>query len=146
MLMPLIEFVLFCIVFSITGVVLNFLVPDMEFSWANLLLFLVGAFPGHLLGIVAYGLLTRHQPPPMTAPSFLMAVYVGGVIGGLVAWLIRWIFRRQSITPPNRPLTTTSLRIRRLSRATFQASARARKRRLSMASARTLRCARTHRG
>jgi hypothetical protein len=87
-------------VFSATAALLTVLitvfVSDMELSSWNVLLFLLGAFPGQLLGMVAYGYLTRGHAQSQTRYDFLMAVYVGGVIGGLTAWLMRSLLKHQS--------------------------------------------------
>ena len=80
------------------GCPFHHLVCDTELSGWNVLLFLLGSFPGQLLGMIIYGYLIRGHAHLQTAFDFLFAVYLGGVLGGLAAWLLRGLLKRQSLS------------------------------------------------
>jgi hypothetical protein len=55
MLLPLMGFILGCVIFSILGRVVLALVPSFRFSIANLMFFVLGAFLGTVPLVIAYG-------------------------------------------------------------------------------------------
>ena len=97
MLLPFIGFVAGCVVFTILGSIVLACVPTLRLSVVNLLLFVMGAFPGALALPYLYGRIfadSNNQLTSKTAVLGLFVVMLVGATGGGAAlvWLrIRFV-------------------------------------------------------
>jgi hypothetical protein len=102
MLLPLMGFVLGCLIFSILGRIVLALVPSFRFSIANLLLFVTGAFLGTLIIVIAYGRIFADSNGELTTTWTIVGVFVvmfvGAVLGGSVLVWLNVRFRKQPRT------------------------------------------------
>jgi hypothetical protein len=106
MLLPLIGFVLGCVIFSVLGGIVLALVPSFSFSIANLMLFVMGAFLGTMASAVAYGRIFADSGNQLTSTWTVLGVFVvmfiGAVIGGSVLVWLNLNFRKQPRTTSTR--------------------------------------------
>jgi hypothetical protein len=103
MLLPLIGFVLGCVIFSILGWVVLALIPSFRFSIANLMLFVMGAFLGSMTFMIAYGRIFADSNNELTSGwtvvGLFAVMFTGAVFGGSVLVWLNVRFRKQPRTP-----------------------------------------------
>jgi len=102
MLLPLIGFVLGCVIFSILGRVILALVPNFGFTIANLMLFVMGAFLGTATFGIVYGRIFADSKNELTSSWTVVALFavmfIGAVLGGSVLVWLNVRFRKQPRT------------------------------------------------
>jgi|HubBroStandDraft_6_1064221.scaffolds.fasta_scaffold109887_1 fatty-acid desaturase len=102
MLLPLIGFVLGCVIFSVLGWAVLALVPSFRFSIANLMLFVVGAFLGSMTFMIAYGRFFANSNHEFTSGwtfvGMFAVMFIGAVLGGSVLAWLKVHFRKQPRT------------------------------------------------
>ena len=92
MLLPLMGFVLGCVIFSILGRIVLALVPSFRFTVANLVLFVMGAFLGTMTFMIAYDRIFANSNQELTSTwtivGLFAVMFIGAVLGGSVlVWL-----------------------------------------------------------
>lgn len=99
MLLPLIGFMLGCVIFSVLGWAVLALVPSFRFSIANLILFVTGAFLGSMTFMIAYGRTFAESNDELTngwtVVGMFVVMFIGAVLGGSVLTWLNVHFRKQ---------------------------------------------------
>jgi uncharacterized membrane protein YdjX (TVP38/TMEM64 family) len=99
MLLPLMGFILGCVIFSILGRVVLALVPSFRFSIANLMFFVLGAFLGTVPLVIAYGWIFADSNDELTSTwtviGLFAVIFVGAGLGGSVLVWLNVRFRKQ---------------------------------------------------
>jgi hypothetical protein len=92
MLIPLVGFVLACVIFAGIGAALLTLVPKLRPTLISVGLFVLGAVPSSFVVIVAYGRLFGDGEGELHSAGAILGVYVvlflAGVCGGLLSVLL----------------------------------------------------------
>jgi fatty-acid desaturase len=102
MLLPLIGFMLGCVIFSVLGWAVLALVPSFRFSIANLILFVMGGFLGSMTLMIAYGRIFADSNNEFTSGwtvvGMFAVMFIGAVLGGSVLTWLNVHFRKQPRT------------------------------------------------
>jgi len=99
MLLPFIGFVTGCVVFTVVGLVILSRLPKLRATFPNLLVFVVGAFPGAAglgyLDELVFADARHFLNSPAAVLGFFAAMLVGAIIGGTtLVWLKTRITKR----------------------------------------------------
>jgi hypothetical protein len=98
MLLPLMGFVLGCVIFSVLGGIVLALVPSFRFSIASLMLFVLGAFLGTMTFVIAYGRIFADSNNELTRTWTILGLFalmfIGAVLGGSVLVWLNACFRK----------------------------------------------------
>jgi hypothetical protein len=102
MLLPLMGFVLGCVIFSILGRIVLALVPRFRFSIVNLVFFVIGAFVVAGAFAIAYDRIFADSNNELTSTwsvvGLFAVMFIGAVLGGSVLVWLNVRFRKQPRT------------------------------------------------
>ena len=88
MLVPLVGFILACVIFAAVGAALLALTPKLRPTLMNVGVFVLGAVPSSFAGVVAYGRLLGNDQGELPSAGAILGVYLvlflAGVCGGLL--------------------------------------------------------------
>jgi hypothetical protein len=88
MLLPFVGFVMGCVGFTILGLIVLASVPTLHLTARNLIIFVVGAFPGTLALGYVYGRLFADSKNELNSKAavlgFFSVMLVGAIVGGTV--------------------------------------------------------------
>jgi hypothetical protein len=89
MLLPLMAFEWGFLAFTLVGVITLGIAPGLRLTVPNIIVFVVGAFPGALVLFLAYGwVFGRNQWSDAASTGIFAVLLVGGELGGtLLVWL-----------------------------------------------------------
>ena len=92
MLLPFMGFVMGCVVFTVLGLIVLICVPTLRLTVSNLIIFVVGAFPGTLAPGYAYGRLFADPRNQLNSKAAVLGLFsamlLGATVGGAVlVWL-----------------------------------------------------------
>ena len=92
MLLPFIGFIAGCVVFTILGSIVLGCIPTLRLTAVNLLLFVIGAFPGALALPYLYGRIFASSNNQLTSRTAVLGLFgvilVGAIAGGAgLVWL-----------------------------------------------------------
>jgi hypothetical protein len=92
MLVPLVGFVLACVIFASLGAALLALMPKLRPTLMNVGLFVLGAVPSALVGVIAYGRLFGNDEGELHSAGAVLGVFpvlfLAGVCGGLLTLVV----------------------------------------------------------
>jgi hypothetical protein len=102
MLLPLLGFVLGCVVFTILGLILLSYVPSLRLTLPNLVVFVAGAFVAAPAFLLVYGkIFARNQLSDAAFVGIFPVLLFGGASGGaLLVWLKLRFVKGQPVKPP----------------------------------------------
>jgi hypothetical protein len=99
MLLPLMGFVLGCVVFTIVGSIVLAFIPKLHLNLMSLLLFVVGALPGALLSVYLYGRAFADSQNYLTSKSAVLGSFAVMLVGGASAGVVLVLLKTKLLRP-----------------------------------------------